>query len=103
MAETLRPVEGWASGALCVNNESKKSVVIGPDATPAGLLSWGIGQLQQLTVLVDAIACSEDAIGRLEPPQVCGAIKHQLSQIDSTLVAAAEMLAAERRARGGAA
>jgi hypothetical protein len=88
----LQPITGWASGGNTFHDEHEQAVVIGPDATASGLLSWGIGQLQQLNVLVDAVSGATEHSGAIDPAEVCGAIRHQLEQIEGALVGAASLL-----------
>ncbi len=70
--------------------------MVGPEATSAGLLAWGIGQLQQLNILLTVIGCAQH-MSPADPGELCGAIRHQLEQAMVTIEAAADQLAEESR------
>lgn len=91
-------VEGWASSAHCPPGKiNTDAVVIAPEATSDGLVSWAIGQMQQLNVLLNVIGTARHGDVAHDPGEICGAIRHQLEQIESVLMSAADAIHDERK------
>jgi hypothetical protein len=90
-SQKLAPIAGWASSGTSIGDEHETSVVIGPDATASGLLSWSIGQIQQLNVLLDAINAARHIGGVVDSAEICGSVRHQLQQVEAALEGAARL------------
>jgi hypothetical protein len=93
----LRSIEGWCSDALNLRR-NEQTVVVGQDATAAGLVSWGVSQLQQLNVLLGVIGCAKHEGSVTDPAELCGAIRHQVEQVEQALLGAVDLLAETQRA-----
>lgn len=91
-----RQIAGWCSDLHSPHLHTEATVVVGPEATSAGLLAWGIGQLQQLNILLTVIGCAQHT-SPADPGELCGAIRHQLEQAMATIEAAADQLAEDAR------
>lgn len=84
---TPAPVRGWA-----VDPDGQSAVVINPAATDGERMAWAFGQLQQLNVLLEILACRDDSM--TEGSLLAGAIRHFTQQ--------AECVLAEPRPEGNA-
>lgn len=85
-------VEGWASSGHASAGEAANVLSVATEATPQGLVSWAIGQLQQLNVLLTVISTASHVDVEHDPGEVCGAIRHQLEQVESVLLGASKLL-----------
>lgn len=94
MAKDLNPITGWASGMNAPADDVGQAVVIGPNATASGLLSWSLGQVQQLNVLLNVVASAKHEDVDHDPAEICGAIRHQLQQIEAAISGAMDRLPA---------
>lgn len=84
-------VTGWASWEG-LTDHTEPAVIANPAATPAALLAWAIGQIQQVNVVLDAAATYRDP-GGMTAGELAGAVLHFSAQAEAVLV--------ELRARGG--
>lgn len=90
--KTQQFVEGWASSGYCSTGGNANVVSVASDATPQGLVSWAIGQLQQLNVLLTVIGTAAHGDVEHDPGELVGAIRHQLQQVESVLIGATTLL-----------
>jgi hypothetical protein len=76
------PVRGWIGDYEATFAEP---VVVNSAAEAAPLMAWGIGQLEAVNVLLEAIACAKqnDDVAR-----VAGAIWHLTAQAETVIKAA---------------
>jgi len=72
------PVRGWA-----VDPDGQPAVVINPAATDGERMAWAFGQLQQLNVLLEILACQDDSM--TEGALLAGAIRHFTQQAQCVL------------------
>lgn len=90
-------VEGWASSGHCLGVHQANAVMTAPDATSAGLVSWAVGQIQQLNVLLNCIGTARHDEVEHDPGEICGAIRHQLQQVEAVLLAVTDRFSSEQR------
>jgi hypothetical protein len=83
------PLTGWAGDVHSLPGVAP-AVIVNPDATPAALLGWALGQLSQLNLLLQVIGASADG-GIVFPIQdVIGAIRNTTEPVESALTYAME-------------
>lgn len=85
-------IEGWASRLYLPITFEGPSVVPSPKATAGTLVAWALGQVGQLNVLLHTIGVADGFAASPPPSELAGAIRHQLEQVESVLIAATEKL-----------
>lgn len=101
-----QPVSSWASSYIGHSEDADKAVIVGPNATSYGLVSWATSHLEQLNVLLTMISCAKHEDVESDPVEFCGAIQHTLEQALGVLHGALHLIHSENRAasaKGGAA
>ncbi|MBN9407778.1 MAG: hypothetical protein J0H69_01390 [Burkholderiales bacterium] len=86
-------LHGWASDNYTLAS-GPPAVLINPEADALTLLSWGFGQLQQCTAVLDAVSIARRAAPEGSAPAL-GAVLHFAAQSQSVLQAGIEKLHAQ--------
>ncbi|MFT3820479.1 MAG: hypothetical protein QM750_23180 [Rubrivivax sp.] len=82
-APRQQPIEGWA----CDYRDDEWPVIADPKASAAALLAWGVGELSQLNILLEAANAASSAAG-LQVSDVAGAALHFTQQVRQAMEAA---------------
>lgn len=95
---TPQAVEGWASTNW--KRGDAPAVIVNQNAEPLTLVSWAIGQLEQLGVSLEAIHCSSVEDLFATPQEIAGMVRQPLDQALAVLNAAAARMLKERATHG---
>lgn len=85
-------VIGWANLPYLTVRDRGPSVIVSPDASPAALMCWAHGQVEQLTILLRIIMRSPETTDEPEQALLAGSVVHQLEQVFAVIGEAVERL-----------
>ena len=83
------PLMGWAGDMHSYPGDAP-AVIVNPEATPAALLGWAVGQLSQLNLLLEVMGTSQSDRLAIPMEDVIGAIRNTTEPVQAALKYALE-------------